>query len=81
MAVSRTITKGSARQMRSIRKKLQMSQAKLADALGVRTNTVARWERGDMTPPKLAELAARYLLLTIKPKEATKDASTRRKKG
>ena len=32
--------------------------------LGVATNTVAGWERGLLIPPKVAELAAEYLLLT-----------------
>jgi transcriptional regulator with XRE-family HTH domain len=30
------------------RRRLGLSQAKLADALGVTANTVARWERGEM---------------------------------
>jgi transcriptional regulator with XRE-family HTH domain len=35
-------------QLRSERKRLELTQAKLADALGVTANTVARWERGEM---------------------------------
>jgi Helix-turn-helix len=35
-------------QLRKERKRLGLSQAKLADALGVTANTVARWERGEM---------------------------------
>jgi transcriptional regulator with XRE-family HTH domain len=35
-------------QLRKVRKRLGLSQAKLADALGVTANTVARWERGEM---------------------------------
>ena len=81
MKQHRKIGKSSARRIKSIRKNLGMSQAQLADALSVNTNTVSRWERGDLIPPKLAELAARYLLLTLKPTEVIKDASTRRKES
>jgi len=35
-------------ELRKERKRLGLSQAKLADALGVTANTVARWERGEM---------------------------------
>ena len=77
----RKIGKSSARRIKRIRKQLGISQAKLADALSVNTNTVSRWERGDLVPPKMAELAAKYLLLTTEPKEATKDARTTRKEG
>ena len=76
----RKIGKSSARRMKRIRVQLGISQAKLAAALSVNTNTVSRWERGDLVPPKMAELASKYLLLTTKPKEATKDARTTRKK-
>ena len=41
-----------------------MSQAELGVMLGVAGNTVARWERGELVPPRVAELAAEYLLLT-----------------
>jgi DNA-binding XRE family transcriptional regulator len=61
--------KGSNRRLRQIRNKLGLSQSEFAENLSVSKNTVARWERGDLEPPKLAELAAEYLLLTLpKPK-------------
>ncbi len=60
----RTFIKGSPRRLRIIRRKLGLSQGRFAQLLGVRTNTVARWERGDLVPPKVAELAAEYLLIT-----------------
>jgi transcriptional regulator with XRE-family HTH domain len=33
-------------QLRAIRQELALTQAALAEAIGVRPNTVARWERG-----------------------------------
>ena len=36
------------RELRSIRQKLALTQAALAEAIGVTSNTVARWERGEM---------------------------------
>ncbi len=60
----RTFVKGSPRRLSIIRRKLGLSQGKFAQLLGVRTNTYARWERGDLVPPKVAELAAEYLLTT-----------------
>jgi transcriptional regulator with XRE-family HTH domain len=36
------------KELRSIRKKLNWTQAELAKALGVTSNTVARWERDEM---------------------------------
>lgn len=34
----------------SVRKKLGLSQEKLAEALGVSRNTISRWERGECSP-------------------------------
>jgi DNA-binding transcriptional regulator YiaG len=62
----REIRKGSAAKLLSIRKKLRLSQSKFADKLGVVSNTYARWERGDLIPPKVAEVAAEGLLLKHK---------------
>lgn len=52
--------------MRVARRQLDLTQKKMAQALGVRTNTLARWERGKVVPPKVAELAVEYLLLKRK---------------
>ena len=41
-------------QLKSLRKRLGLTQAKLASSLNVATNTVARWERGVMTIPDSA---------------------------
>jgi DNA-binding transcriptional regulator YiaG len=46
------------RELRSIRQKLALTQAALAEAIGVTSNTVARWERGEMA---ISEPAARLL--------------------
>ena len=46
------------REFRAIRRKLAMTQAALALEIGVTSNTVARWERGEMA---IYEPAARLL--------------------
>lgn len=46
------------RELRTIRQKLSLTQAALADAIGVSSNTVARWERGEMV---ISEPAARLV--------------------
>ncbi len=56
--------KGSAERIRAIRENLGLSQSQMARRLGVAPNTVARWEREYLVPPRVAELAAEYLLLT-----------------
>jgi len=50
-------------ELRKERGRLALSQAKLADALGVTANTVARWERGEMNiaQPQLVEAALKNL--------------------
>jgi DNA-binding transcriptional regulator YiaG len=66
--MGRETLKGSNKRLKQIRFKLNLTQSEFAEQLSVSKNTVARWERGDLIPPKLAELAAEYLLLTLKPK-------------
>lgn len=53
----------TAKQIKSYRMKLVMTQAQLAEALDVTANTVARWERGEAAPesPKMLLLALRAL--------------------
>ena len=53
--------------VRTVRSRAQVTQAELADALGVSPNTVARWERGDReaagkTRASLTAYAAAYHL-------------------
>lgn len=47
----------------AIRKKLGLSQEKLAEVLGVSRNTISRWERGEFNPT-VDKLAALEQLLT-----------------
>jgi transcriptional regulator with XRE-family HTH domain len=46
------------RKLRSFRQKLALTQAALAEAIGVTSNTVARWERDEVV---ISDLAARLL--------------------
>ena len=54
--------------LRAFRKRLGLTQAELAEQLGVARNSVARWEMGIMA---MRESAVR-LLLTLKPKARPK---------
>lgn len=36
--------------IRTLRKQKRMSQAELGNQIGIRPNTVAKWERGELTP-------------------------------
>ncbi len=51
------------RGLRRARKKLDMTQTQLADAIGMRKNSVARMERDEAPVMKTTELAVKYLLL------------------
>ncbi len=47
----------------------RMTQAAMAEALGMQRNSVARMERGEQRIMRTTELAVKYLLLTMrKPK-------------
>ena len=60
----RVYVKGNPERLRLIRIELRWTQARFAEVLGVRLNTLARWERGDLVPPRVAELAAEYIRLS-----------------
>ena len=48
---------------------MRMTQAAMAEALGMQRNSVARMERGEQRIMRTTELAVKYLLLTMrKPK-------------
>jgi DNA-binding transcriptional regulator YiaG len=52
-------------EFKMLRKAIGLTQAQLSGALGVRANTIARWERGEL---RIAEPAARLLrVLTSNP--------------
>lgn len=47
--------------LRKVRDDLQLTQAQLAEKLGVSANTVARWERDEMAIPPYLELALKQI--------------------
>ncbi len=49
--------------LRRIRQRLEMTQTKMGIAIGMRKNTVARMERGEMPIRKTTVMAVRYLLV------------------
>lgn len=52
----------TSKQMKVARAELEMSQADLAKALDVNSNTISRYERGDLEIPRTVELAIDGLL-------------------
>jgi DNA-binding transcriptional regulator YiaG len=52
----------NSRELKSLRKRLGVSQAKLAKGLGVTENTVARWERGEVP---ISEPLSRLLRIIV----------------
>jgi len=56
-------------ELKRARKRLRMTQAAMAEALGMQRNSVARMEREKQRIMRTTELAVKYLLLTMrKPK-------------
>lgn len=49
-------------QLKAIREQLNLNQAEFAEALGVRMNTVSRWELGQLPISQTVSLAAEHLL-------------------
>jgi transcriptional regulator with XRE-family HTH domain len=47
--------------LRRRRERLGLTQAELAEAMGVAWNTIARWETGQRRIPKMATILLRYL--------------------
>ena len=68
---------GNSERLRHIRRELRLTQKELAEAMGVRSNTVARWERGDLALPRVAELAAEYIRVTSKTKRRKNDEESK----
>lgn len=52
--------------LKARRETLGLTQAQLADKLGIAANTIARWERGEREPEggNMLDLALRYLELS-----------------
>jgi transcriptional regulator with XRE-family HTH domain len=55
-------------ELRKKRTVLGLTQAELAEILGVKPNTIARWERGLLPVPRIAELAMQTVERTYKKK-------------
>ena len=53
----------SGKELRFLRREMLMSQVSLAHMLGVKEQTVHRWEAGKTTMPKAAEAILRYLYM------------------
>ena len=53
----------SGKEIRFLRREMLMSQASLAHMLGVKEQTVHRWEAGKTTMPKAAESILRFLYM------------------
>lgn len=62
--------------IRKARKRLHMTQAQLADALGMKKNSIARMERGERPVMPVTELAIKYLFVKMtrasKPRKAVR---------
>ena len=56
-------------ELKKARKKLKFTQTELADAIGMRRNSIARMERGERPVLKHTELCVKYLLLTMRKKK------------
>ena len=68
----RILVKGKAQRLKDVRRKIGIRQSDFARMLGVATNTITRWERGALVPPRIAELAAEYLLTIHNSKKGEK---------
>ncbi len=56
-------------ELKGAKERLGMTQAAMAEALGMQRNSVARMERGEQRIMRTTELAVKYLLLNMrKPK-------------
>lgn len=60
--------------VRSARKKLGLSQEKLAEKLGVSRNTVSRWEKGEVSPSAENMMALNHLFAQLERPAAAEGA-------
>jgi DNA-binding XRE family transcriptional regulator len=54
------------KELRRMRKRLEMTQAELAQALGLQRNSITLMEAGERPVVKATELAVRFLLVKFK---------------
>jgi len=59
-------------QLKKARERLRLTQSELADAIGMKRNSVARMERNERPVLRHTELALKYLLLTMSKKQRRK---------
>lgn len=57
------------RELRRLRLRLDLTQEQLAEKIGLRANTVSRYETDGLAIPKAVELAVRYLILKMEQSE------------
>ena len=63
----RVTVQGNQKRLKDIRLQLECTQKELAKTLGVKTNTVARWEQGVIPMPLVVEFAAEHVLSVTNP--------------
>jgi len=56
-------------ELRRARERLGLTQSELAEAIGMRKNSIARMERRERPVMKHTELAVKFLLLTMRKKK------------
>ena len=61
------------KELKQKRENLELTQTELADILGVKMNTVYRWESGILSVPKSIELAMETVLRNYEPTENNKE--------
>ena len=68
----------TATELRRLRRRLQLTQAGLANLIGVTANTIARWERGEM---RMQPAMDRLVRLTVTQAEAPRRRAEPRRRG
>ncbi|TDI34536.1 MAG: DUF1870 family protein [Acidobacteria bacterium] len=71
------VTEMTGEEFRNLRKTLRLTQVELAEKMGTTSNTVARWERGEL---QISELVSRFVqILTKLEKNKQRKPSAERK--